>query len=150
MPVVAALDPMREPFRWGTAPPAGAQPQREHGRIVKQSRLKAIWATLALLAAATFPTSAGAQGASSNAMDDPAPFSFFYSHAYGFDGAFGFDQSRFYRFASAPGAFRPWHRDHRYRSDLIDRMVEIDRIRMAIVVLDILSNRRNTTVIVGR
>ena len=119
------------------------------GGTVKQPRLRALWATLALFAVVAFPASAGAQDTASDAAGDPVPFNAFYSHAYGFDHAFGFDPSRFYRFASAPGAFRPWHQDRRYRSDLIDRVIAIDRIRAAIVVLDVLNDTRNRTVIVG-
>ena len=68
-----------------------------------------------------------------------------------FDGAyFGFDQSRFYRFASTPGEFRPWHQDRRSRFNLINRVLDIDRIRTDIFAVGILDNTRNATVIVGR
>lgn len=121
----------------------------EYGGTVKQTRLRAIWAVLALFAVLAFPASVGAQDTASDAAHDPVPFTFFDGHAYGFDYTFGFDRSRFYRFASAGGAFRPWHQDRRYRGDLIDRVIAIDRIRAAIVVLDIFDNAPGTAVIVG-
>ena len=69
----------------------------------------------------------------------------------GFDDTFfGFDQSRFYRFASVPGEFRPWHQDRRPRFYLINRVLDIDQIRTDIFAVDILSNTRSGAVIVGR
>lgn len=105
---------------------------RWEGKSVRQKPLS-ICAALIALALTSVPMSGSAQQVASN--DGVAgPFR-------GFDGqGFGFDSSRFYRFASGPEGFLPWHQDRRRSIYLIDRVLEIDQIRTYITAVDIFNN----------
>lgn len=104
-------------------------------------KLFAIVAALSCMAFAAYPTTSTAQPIEISAA---GPFRGFQ------DTFFGFDQRRFYRFASVPGEFRPWHQDRRPRFYLINRVLDIDQIRTDIFAVDILNNTRSGAVIVGR
>lgn len=106
--------------------------------------MQSICAALAALALASVPLTAAAQQVAV-ADGGAGPFR-------GFDGnAFGFDPTQFYRFASGPDGFLPWHQD---RGDgttrLIYRVLDIDQIRTYITVVDIFDNTRVPVIVVNR
>lgn len=62
--------------------------------------------------------------------------------------AFGFERANFHRFVSGPNGFEPWHRRRSHQDTTqIYRLLEIDRIRTAIVILDLFDDTRAVGVI---